>query len=195
MRDIELEGERIKLIPASYEHVEELFNVSGNHELWRYSPSSISTIEDMHNTMDSWMRLKEQGVRYPFVIMDKATNEIVGSTSYLDISLSNRKLEIGGTWLDPKVQRTRVNTECKYLLLKYGFESLQLLRIQFKTDAKNEKSNLAIQRIGAQYEGTIRQDMILHNGHIRDTNIYSILNSEWNVVRDKLTEYLNIKYM
>ncbi|MDF2653327.1 MAG: acetyltransferase, family [Paenibacillus sp.] len=119
------------------------------------------------------MRAKEQGLRFPFVIFDKSTSEIVGSTSYLDISLLNRKLEIGGTWLDPKVWRTGVNTECKYLLLKYGFEELNLIRVQFRTDTRNERSNLAIQRIGAQFEGTLRQEMIVREGYIRDSNVYT----------------------
>jgi N-acetyltransferase len=188
--EIILEGERVKLLPASYEHTEGLFQVSCNKDLWKYSPSKINTIEDMSTTMDSWMKLKQQGLRYPFVIFDKIANEIVGSTSYLDISIQNRKLEIGGTWLDHKVWRTRVNTECKYLLLKYGFEELDLIRIQLKTDLRNERSNLAIQRIGARFEGTLRQEIILHDGHLRDTNVYSILSSEWKEVNDKLLGYL-----
>lgn len=189
-REIILEGERVILLPASYEHKEDLFQVSSSQELWKYSPSKINTMEDMNSTMDSWMKLKQQGLRYPFVIVDKLENEIVGSTSYLDISVQFKKLEIGGTWLAPKCWRTRINTECKYLLLKYGFEELLLNRIQLKTDLRNERSNLAIQRIGARFEGTLRHDMILHNGQLRDTNVYSILNSEWTEVKAKLLGYL-----
>jgi RimJ/RimL family protein N-acetyltransferase len=142
--------------------------------------------------MNQWMKSKEQGLRYPFVIFDKSANEIVGSTSYLDISPQNRKLEIGGTWLDLKVWRTRVNTECKYLLLKYGFEELNLVRVQLRTDTRNEISNHAIQRIGAQFEGTLRQEMILHDGYIRDSNVYSILDKEWETVKNKLQGYLGM---
>ncbi|MGG3280120.1 GNAT family N-acetyltransferase [Paenibacillus solani] len=197
MKDIYLilEGERVKLIPASHEHIEDLFKVSLNKELWRYSPSSINTFEDMTTTMDTWMRLKQQGLRYPFLIIDKLSNEIVGSTSYLDISVPFKKLEIGGTWLDPKVWRTKINTECKYLLLKYGFEDLNYNRIQLKTDKRNEKSNQAIIRIGARFEGTLREDMILHDGHSRDTNVYSVLRSEWKEIKVKLLEYLNKEYI
>jgi len=197
MKDIRiiLEGDRVKLLPASHEHTDDLLKVSCNKELWRYSPSCIHTYEDMTATMDTWMKLKQQGLRYPFVIIDKLSNEIVGSTSYLDISILYSKLEIGGTWLEPRVQRTRINTECKYLLMKHGFEELNLNRIQFKTDKRNEKSNLAITRIGARFEGTLRQDMILHDGHSRDTNVYSVLKSEWEEVRAKLLEYLNKEYI
>jgi RimJ/RimL family protein N-acetyltransferase len=190
-REIILEGERVQLIPASLEHTEELFKVSCHEVLWEYSPSSITTYEEMEATIKTWMKLKQQGLRYPFVIMDKISNEIVGSTSYLEISASHRKLEIGGTWLDPRVWRTRVNTECKYLLLKYGFEDLNLLRIQLKTDKRNERSNRAIQRNGARFEGTLRHDMILHDGTLRDSNLYSILNTEWKEVKERLLGYLN----
>lgn len=188
--DITLEGNRVSLIAASDEHLEGLFKASNHSDIWTYSPSSISKLEDLTATMNQWMRLKEQGLRYPFVIFDKSTSEIVGSTSYLDISLLNRKLEIGGTCLDPKVWRTRVNTECKYLLLEYGFEKMNLVRVQFRTDTRNERSNRAIQRIGAQFEGTLRQEMIVREGYIRDSNVYSILDKEWERVKAKLLNYL-----
>src|SRR5690554_7366288 len=109
----------------------------------------------METIINRKIKLREQGFAFSFVIFDKDANEVVGSTSYLNISESNRKLEVGGTWLHPKVWRTRVNTECKYLLLKYGFEVLNLVRIQLCTDARNERSNRAIQRLGAQFEGTL----------------------------------------
>jgi RimJ/RimL family protein N-acetyltransferase len=188
--DITLEGNRVWLLPASHEHLDGLFKASNHSEIWTYSPSTLSKLEDLVATMNQWMKSKEQGLRYPFVIFDKSTNEIVGSTSYLDISPQNRKLEIGGTWLDPKVWRTKVNTECKYLLLKYGFEEMNLVRVQLRTDTRNERSNHAIQRIGAQLEGTLRQEMILHDGYIRDSNVYSILDKEWETVSDKLLGYL-----
>ncbi|RKN80577.1 GNAT family N-acetyltransferase [Paenibacillus ginsengarvi] len=189
--DITLEGNRVRLIPVSDGHIEGLLKASNHHDIWTYSPSSISKIEDMEATINQWMRLKEQGLRYPFVIFDKSTSEIVGSTSYLDISLQNRKLEIGGTWLNPKVWRTRVNTECKYLLLEYGFEEMNLVRVQFRTDTRNERSNRAIERIGAQFEGTLRQEMMVREGYIRDSNVYSILDKEWERVKAKLLDYLS----
>lgn len=189
--DITLEGNRVKLLPVSLEHLDGLFKASNHSDIWTYSPSIISKPEDLVITMNQWMKSKEKGLRYPFVIFDKSTNEVVGSTSYLDISALNRKLEIGGTWLDPKVWRTRVNTECKYLLLEYGFEELKLVRVQFRTDSRNERSNLAIQRIGAQFEGTMRQELIMQDGYIRDSNVYSILDKEWEGVKARLLDYLS----
>jgi RimJ/RimL family protein N-acetyltransferase len=188
--DITLEGKRVRLIPMSLEHLDALFEASNHSEIWKYSVSKVSKPEDLENMMNKDLELIEQGLEYPFVIFDKDTNEIVGSTSYLNISERHRKLEIGGTWLHPKVWRTRVNTECKYLLLKYGFEELNLIRVQLRTDIRNERSNRAIQRIGAQIEGILRQELILQDGHIRDSNVYSILDKEWETVRDKLLGYL-----
>jgi RimJ/RimL family protein N-acetyltransferase len=188
--DITLEGKRVRLIPMSLEHLDGLFEASNHSELWKYSPSKVSKPEDLETMMNKNLKLREQGLEYPLVIFDKDTNEIVGSTSYLNISERDRKLEIGGTWLHPKVWRTSVNTECKYLLLKYGFEELNLIRVQLRTDKRNVTSNRAIQRIGAQLEGILRQEMILHDGHIRDSNVYSILDKEWETVRDKLLGYL-----
>jgi RimJ/RimL family protein N-acetyltransferase len=189
-RDIVLEGARVRLEPAGFDHLEDLFHASNHREIWTYSPSSISKMEDLEAMMKEWMRLKASGLRYPFVIMDKDAGEIVGSTSYMEIALKHRKLEIGGTWLHPKVWRTRVNTECKYLLLAYAFEELKLMRVHFRTDVRNERSNSAIQRIGAKFEGTLRKDMILHDGRVRDTNVYSILDEEWGQVKEKLPGYL-----
>jgi RimJ/RimL family protein N-acetyltransferase len=164
---------------------------SENHQqIWTYSPSSIGKLEEMEIDLNQWLKSKELGSRYPFVIFDNSTREIVGSTSFLDISLQNRKLEIGGTWLDPKVWRTSVNTECKFLMLKYCFEKLNLVRVQLRTDVRNERSNRAIQRIGAHFEGTLRQDMIMHDGFVRDSNVYSILDQEWESVKDRLLGFL-----
>ncbi|MBP1994386.1 GNAT family N-acetyltransferase [Paenibacillus eucommiae] len=187
--EIQLEGKRVRLIPMSLEHLDGLFEASNQSEIWKYSPSEVSKPE--HLEMNKKIELRDQGLGYPFVVFDKDVNEIVGSTSYMNISERDRKLEIGGTWLHPKVWRTSVNTECKYLLLKYGFEELDLVRVQFRTDARNERSNRAIQRIGAQLEGTLRQEMIMHDGHFRDSNVYSILDKEWDGIRDKLLGYLS----
>lgn len=175
----------------SLDHLDELFEASNHRENWTYSPGNVNKREDVRNMITNMLRSKEQGLMYPFVILDKETNQIVGSTSYLEISPHFRKLEIGATWLDPKVWRTRVNTECKYLLLRYGFEELELVRIQLRADARNERSNRAIQRIGAQFEGTLRQESINHDGYIRNTNLYSILDNEWEGVKARLLGYLS----
>jgi RimJ/RimL family protein N-acetyltransferase len=189
--DIVLDGQRVRLAPMSYEHSEELFKAANHSEIWTYSPGYVNKLEDMVNLIDEALKSKEQGTKYPFVILDKDTDEIVGSTNYMTISEQHRTVEIGGTWLDPKVWRTRVNTECKYLLLKYGFEELNLVRMHLRTDSRNERSNRAIQRIGAKFEGTLRQELINHDGYIRDSNIYSILDKEWVAVKRNLVSFLS----
>ena len=125
-----------------------------------------------------------------FTIIDKETNRPVGSTRYMDITLPNRGLEIGWTWLTPSVWRTRMNTECKYLLLKHGFEELNLLRIQLKTDSRNLRSQRAMERLGAVREGVLRRHRLLSDGYQRDTVYYSILAEEWAGVKARLERSL-----
>jgi len=121
-----------------------------------------------------------------FAIIDRASDRIVGSTRYIDIDAANRKLEIGGTMLAPAVWRTHVNTECKYLLLRYAFEEFGANRVQLKGEAKNARSRAAMERIGATYEGTLRSFRVHASGEIRDTSFYSIIAPEWPSVKAKL---------
>ncbi len=123
--------------------------------------------------------------------MDQQSDKIVGSTRFLDISISHRHAEIGWTWLAPHVWRTRINTECKYLLLRHGFETLDLIRVQLKTDRRNLTSQQAIERIGGQKEGILRKHRIMPNGYIRDSVYYSILDEEWPLVKTRLQRILN----
>lgn len=185
-----LEGERVRLEPLSLVHAEELFNSACYEEIWKYTTNKIDTLESMIQFIQTAIINKESGLDYPFAVYDKLLQRYIGSTRYLNISLPNRNLEIGSTWYTPIVWRTRVNTECKYLLLKYGFEDLNMLRIQLKTDSRNERSHNAILRIGAVHEGVLRKEKILHDGYVRNANIYSILDNEWPAVKNKLEQYL-----
>jgi len=124
------------------------------------------------------------------VIYDKQLDQIVGSTSFLSISIPNRNLEIEYTWFTPTVWRTRVNTECKYLLLKHCFETLKTIRVQLKTDRRNVRSQRAIERIGAIKEGTLRNQMIMPDAYLRDSVLYSIIDQEWASVKRKLERML-----
>jgi RimJ/RimL family protein N-acetyltransferase len=127
----------------------------------------------------------------PFVVIHLATGMVVGTTRYLEIQLENRALEIGGTWYTPDYQRTAVNTESKYLLLRHAFETLGCVRVQFKTDLRNERSQKALERIGAVKEGVLRNHMILPDGSLRTSVFYSILDGEWPGVKSLLEEKLN----
>lgn len=187
---VKLVGERVILLPMEIHHVQDLFNAGNSADIWAYMPMKVESIEDMKRLVEKSLQAKEQGTEFPFVIFDKNLGEIVGSTRFLDISVHNKNLEIGWTWLSPVVWRTQVNTECKYLLLKHCFETLRAIRVQIKTDGRNIRSQKAIERIGAVKEGVLRKHRILSDGFVRDSVYYSILDGEWAKVRDKLENML-----
>jgi RimJ/RimL family protein N-acetyltransferase len=188
---IVLEGSRVNLLPMVLEHSDELFECGKAEEIWTYLPTPVTSTQEMRQLVEDALLMREQGSEYPFVVFDKELGRIVGSTRFLNISLSNRNLEIGWTWYSPAVWRSRVNTECKYLLLCYCFENLRTVRVQFKADVRNTRSNRAIERIGAQREGLLRQDRIYSNGYVRDAYLYSIIDKQWDSVKMKLEHLLN----
>ncbi|OMF24157.1 GNAT family N-acetyltransferase [Paenibacillus sp. FSL H8-0548] len=186
LETLTLEGERVKLIPLNHNHVEQLYDAVDSAEVWTFLPSRMDSVEDMNKLVEGALHGRGQGTEIPFVVIDKETNEIVGMTRLLNLSLENRSLEIGWTWYSSKVWRSRVNTECKFLLLSYCFETLHILRVQIKADSRNNRSNQAILRIGAQKEGVLRKERVLFDGYIRDAVIYSILDDEWAEVKTRL---------
>ncbi|MFS1514860.1 GNAT family protein [Chengkuizengella sp. SCS-71B] len=190
LQDYEFLGERVKIIPMTEEHIHALFKAGQQEEIWDYMPRRVFNINDMKVLVKEALSDKKKGTSLPFIIMDLQINEIVGSTRFTDIDLKNRHLEIGWTWLNPKVWRTNVNSECKYLLLKYCFEHLKLTRVQLKADERNTRSLQAIERIGAQREGVFRKERILPDGFIRNTVYYSILDEEWVDVKKRLKSML-----
>ncbi|KUO95510.1 GNAT family N-acetyltransferase [Ferroacidibacillus organovorans] len=188
----ELTGRHVTLIPLSEEHTDELFQASQDDRIWTYLPSIVRTREDMAEIIKRALLDRRTGVDFPYVIRENATNQLIGSTRYLDYSAENHHIEIGWTWLTPRVWRTAINTECKYLLLRYGFETLGMIRIQLKTDRRNTRSQQAIERIGATKEGILRKHRILHDGYIRDTVYFSIIDEEWPDRKRRLEEMLGI---
>lgn len=190
-RKPDLKGERVKLIPMDLSHVHELFEASQEKDIWTYLPAKVTTLEQIHEVVAQAIIEREKGTQYPFTIKDLSTNKVVGSTRFLVISPENKSLEIGSTWLNPSVWRTRVNTECKYLLLKHAFEVIQLNRVEIKTDARNLRSQQAIVRLGAKSEGTLRKNRILADGFVRDTVIFSVIAEEWPDVKHTLKGFLN----
>lgn len=180
---IVLEGERVRLQSLQPHHISQLWDPSITEEVWRYLPNRFQHSEDLQEIYAASLRGKNIGLEHPFVVYDKCLHKFVGSTRFLNISLENKNLEIGWTWYLPEVWRTRVNTECKFLLLQYGFEELGLLRVQFKADTRNERSNKALERIGAVREGELRKDRNMQDGFIRNAYIYSIIREEWPEVK------------
>jgi RimJ/RimL family protein N-acetyltransferase len=185
-----LEGTRVALLPMQESHITGLTEAAADPNIWAYMTPllrSAAVEQFVYQALDE----QKAGLGIPYSVYDKQSDTFVGSTRLFDISASHRNLEIGHTWYNPLVWRTRVNTECKYLLLNHCFESLDLLRVQLKTDLRNERSQAAIARLGAQREGILRQHRVLHDGYIRDTVMFSIINTEWPDVRQRLEGFLN----
>jgi RimJ/RimL family protein N-acetyltransferase len=154
--------------------------------LWLWIPSSVTTPAEMHAYVQAALQMQTDGSALPFAVIDRSFGTIVGSTRYGNIEKSHRRVEIGWTWIAGPWQRTIINTEAKYLLLKHAFEVLGCMRVELKTDSLNERSRAAILRVGAKEEGILRNHMLTQSGRIRDTVYYSILDSEWPAVKASL---------
>jgi RimJ/RimL family protein N-acetyltransferase len=190
---IQLMGRRVALAPLALEHTPDLF-VALNHdaELWAYLPARMpGSVTDMASWVETALEMQRQGQRVPFAVLDNACGRAIGSTSYLDLSEEHRHVEIGWTWYARPSWRTVVNTECKYLLLRHAFEMLGCIRVQLRTDLRNERSQRAIERIGGVREGTLRHLQILHDGHRRSVVFYSLLAEEWPARKAWFEETLN----
>jgi len=188
---IVLEGKHVRLSPMTLEHVPMLAEIGVNQKIWDFMVySSMETEKDMMNWVSDILKRAELGTDLPFVVTHLSSGRIAGATRYLNIFPNDRGLEIGGTWYGTDFQRTAVNSECKYLLLKHAFETLGCIRVQLKTDLRNERSQKAIERIGAKREGVLRNHMILPNGYYRHSVYYSIIDSEWPAVKERLEGFL-----
>lgn len=188
---ITLTGVVVSLEPLRDVHAEGLYAAAQEPRIWRYLPTDpTGSLEDMRAWIATALRDQESGTQLPFAILERASGRPIGSTRYTSISPRDRGLEIGWTWLAPQAQRTAANTECKYLLLRHAFEQLGAVRVQLKTDVRNDISQRAIERLGAVREGVLRKHMLVLNGYIRDSVMYSILDSEWPAVKMRLEGFL-----
>ena len=195
IKPVSLSGKYIHLDPLSEAHAPGLALVGRDQEIWRYLPYGELTNEaKILAYIKTLLRWANQGTDLPFVVIENEINKPIGCTRYQDIQLEHKKLEIGGTWIGKAHQRTKANTESKYLLLKHAFEKMGCIRVQLKTDARNLRSQKAIERIGAKKEGVLRNHMILPNGEVRDSVFYSILEGEWPEVKQQLEEKLSQRY-
>ena len=181
---VTLVGENVRLEPLELAHAEALYLAGQHPRIWDYMPVDPSaSVASMRAWIAEALAAREASTQMPFAIFERATNAIAGSTRYLDISAHDRNLEIGWTWLTPAAQRTAINTECKYLLLRHAFETLGAIRVQLKTDRRNETSQRAIERLGAVREGILRKQRIVRDGYQRDSVMYSITDDEWPAVK------------
>jgi N-acetyltransferase len=190
-KPVTLAGNHVQLEPMHEQHVDGLAAVGLQASIWEHMLyGEMLTKEDMRTWVLDILSRAENGTDLPFVVIHLKTGKVAGATRYLNMLPDQRGLEIGGTWYGLEYQRTAVNTECKYLLLQYAFESLKCIRVQFKTDLRNVRSQKAIVRIGAVHEGVLRNHMILPDGRYRDSAYYSILENEWPDVKAALEQRL-----
>jgi RimJ/RimL family protein N-acetyltransferase len=183
-----LEGTAVRLEPIRPEHAPLMWEVVKNDvtETFRWIPYSMAKPEDFRTVVEKALAELKRGESLPFATVERSSGRVIGGTRYMNIDVANRKVEIGSTWIAPAWQRSAINTEAKYLMLRHAFEQWGCLRVELKTDSLNQKSRNAILRIGAKEEGTLRQHMITYTGRLRDTVYFSILDKEWPEVKAKL---------
>ena len=186
---IVLRGTAVRLEPLSQDHAQGLYNRGRVEADWAYMPRSCFI--DMPDTRQWIDEALNATAQIPFAIVETAKDRAVGSSRFLNIRPEHGSLEIGWTWLGQDWQRTAVNTEAKLLLLSYAFERLGCVRVEFKTDARNERSQRALQRIGATREGVLRNQMIVQDNYVRDSVYFSIIESEWRQVKKRLQKSVN----
>ncbi len=188
---VTLQGKHVRLEPLSESHISGLTEVGVGQSFWDFMLyGNIQTEEDMRNWVLDIRSRAEKGTDLPFAVIHLASGRVAGATRYLNIVPKDRGLEVGGTWYGTEFQRTPVNTECKYLMLTHAFETLKCIRVQIKTDKRNERSQKAIERLGAKKEGILRNHMILPDGRYRDSVFYSILDTDWVDVKKNLEEIM-----
>ena len=190
MDPLVLEGTHVRLEPLTLDHHAALCEVALDPELWRWTTTDVRSGEDLRRYMKTALQEREEGRALPFATIERATNRAVGSTRFGSIEPAHRRVEIGWTWIGRPWQRTAINTEAKYLMLRHAFERLEYIRVELRTDALNRRSRDAILRIGGREEGTFRSHMITEGGRRRDTVYYSILDDEWPGVKERLEQMI-----
>ncbi|MBA3810434.1 MAG: GNAT family N-acetyltransferase [Caulobacteraceae bacterium] len=184
--DVTLHGEHASLVPLTPAHGEALGEAVKDGELWKLWYTNVASPVDMAADIDARLAKRARGSCLPFTVIQDAGGRPVGMTTYMNIDPVDRRLEIGATWYRRSVQRTAVNTECKFLLLRHAFEALDCIAVEFRTHFFNLASRRAIERLGARFDGILRNHSRDRNGNLRDTCVYSIIASEWPTVRGHL---------
>jgi RimJ/RimL family protein N-acetyltransferase len=189
---ITLRGQHARLEPLSHDHREGLVEAVKDGELSKLWYTAIPLPENMGKEIDRRLGLQASGSMLPFTVFD-AAGDIVGMTTYMNIDAANRRVEIGSTWYGKSAQRGPLNTQCKLLLLRHAFETLNCIAVEFRTHFFNHQSRRAIERLGAKQDGILRSHQIAPNGTLRDTVVYSITAAEWPTVQAHLEFQLNDK--
>jgi RimJ/RimL family protein N-acetyltransferase len=183
LQPITLEGSSVRLEPLSESHHDALCAVGLDPELWMWIPMQVLDRDQMMNFIRRELAEQAQGTSIPFATVEHSSGTVIGATRFMNIDVVNKRVEIGSTWIAKPWQRTAINTEAKYLMMRYAFETLGCNRVELKTDALNTKSRNAILRIGAKEEGILRQHMTTWSGRLRDTVYFSVIAPEWPDVK------------
>lgn len=191
VRPVTLEGLHVRLEPLSREHLEGIVTAGSFPEIWTWLSVRPVGRSGFERWMEDALAARDAGAELPFTTFDRASGDIVGATRYLNIARDSRRLEIGWTWITPRMQRSYINTEAKYLQLRHCFEALGCRRVELKTDRRNEKSRNAMLRMGAQFEGIARKQMLTFDGTNRDNAWFAVVDDDWPAVKARLEGLLN----
>jgi RimJ/RimL family protein N-acetyltransferase len=191
--NITLEGTHVRLEPLQESHLDTLCEVGLDPELWKWIPIQVLDRDQMLRYIRAALSDQEKGISVPFVTIDRKSNTVIGSTRFLNIDLPNKRVEIGATWIAQPFQRTVINTEAKYLMMRHAFETLGCNRVEWKTDSLNTKSRNAILRLGATQEGIFRQHIVTWSGRLRDTVYFSVIAPEWPEVKKALEAKIKVE--
>lgn len=186
LTDITLEHDTVKLVPMTHQHTEGLVNAAKDGELWELWFTGVPNADSIDDYVSRALIDKSEGTALPFVVIDKSTGDVIGATRFCNAVNKYRRVEIGFTWYAKRFQKTSVNTECKLLLLAYAFEHKDAIAVEFRTHWHNKNSQAAITKLGAKQDGILRNHTVEPDGTLRDTVVYSIINTEWPAVRKSL---------
>lgn len=192
VKPVTLDGDRVRMETMTADHLDALVLAGGFEELWLLTAVDASSRDGMKAYVDDALADAAKGVAVPFVTVDKASGRVIGSSRFGNIDRANRKVEIGWTWITPAFQRTHVNSEAKLLMLTHAFEVWDCVRVELKTDVLNQKSRNAMVRIGATEEGILRRNQLTQGGRYRDSIYFSVLDSEWPAVKERLGQFLRV---
>ena len=183
---VTLAGKAVTLVPLEQSHLAELREAVADGQLWTLWYTSVPAPEKMAAEIERRLHLQQVGTMLPFSVIDPASGELAGMTTYMNVDAANRRVEIGSTWYRQSVQRTSLNTEAKLLLLGHAFERLDCIAVEFRTHIMNQQSRRGIERLGAKLDGILRSHQMMANGTLRDTCVYSIVAPEWQTVKAHL---------
>lgn len=186
IEDVTLEGASVRLAPMTLDHVDALCAVGLDPAIWQWMPAKVRDRAGMAAFVESCVAARDAGTALPFVTVVRDSALVVGATRFMNMVPADLRVEIGGTWIAPAWQRTRVNSEAKYLMLGHAFDQWGCRRVEFKTSARNARSRAAILRLGATEEGTLRKHMVQEDGSARDSVYFSIVDDEWPAIKARL---------